>query len=263
MNLFDYERIAALIHWPRFDEEMQRIRQEKFDSCYAQKYTYYQSVKRSIQGLIDGHGDKAVRFDHAAGEQELEVAIADGQESMEVDHGESPVTFIRKQLEYAEFAPVPLKSIVQPNEEVIEEVHELQPTPSTNNRSVTFEIIEEEVLGESMPRQPTPSANRSNYEMTEEKVYLPSTEENYNVDDLSSNDETDDEENPRKTVPPWAKGVNMTVKVLASLVSQDQIQRHFGVIEGPSVENLFKDQKKHKRRVASSDEAMQWEPATK
>lgn len=45
----------------------------------------------------------------------------------------------------------------------------------------------------------------SAYEMTEEKIFLPSTEENYNVDDLSSNDETDDEENPRKTIPSWAQ----------------------------------------------------------
>jgi len=45
----------------------------------------------------------------------------------------------------------------------------------------------------------------SAYEMTEEKIFLPSTEENYNLDDLSSNDETDDEENPRKIVPSWAQ----------------------------------------------------------
>jgi len=43
--------------------------------------------------------------------------------------------------------------------------------------------------------------------MTKEKVHLPSTEENYNVDDLSSGDETDNDENPRKTVPRWAQGM--------------------------------------------------------
>lgn len=34
---------------------------------------------------------------------------------------------------------------------------------------------------------------------------MPSTAENYNVDDLSSNDSTDDEEQPRKTIPQWAR----------------------------------------------------------
>jgi hypothetical protein len=41
--------------------------------------------------------------------------------------------------------------------------------------------------------------------LTKEKVFLPSTEDNYNVDDLSSADETDNDEKPRKTVPKWAK----------------------------------------------------------
>ena len=33
-----------------------------------------------------------------------------------------------------------------------------------------------------------------------------STEENYNIDDINSEDSTDDEEQPRKRIPKWAEG---------------------------------------------------------
>ena len=33
----------------------------------------------------------------------------------------------------------------------------------------------------------------------------PSSMENYNIEDLSSGDETDDDQKPRKAVPPWAQ----------------------------------------------------------
>ena len=49
----------------------------------------------------------------------------------------------------------------------------------------------------------------SNYDMTpkhEDRVLLPSTAEDYNIYDLNSDDSTDDEDAPRKTVPNWVKG---------------------------------------------------------
>ena len=49
----------------------------------------------------------------------------------------------------------------------------------------------------------------SAYELTKEKIFLPPTDENYNVDDLSSGDETDNDEQPRKTVPRWAQRMRL------------------------------------------------------
>lgn len=43
------------------------------------------------------------------------------------------------------------------------------------------------------------------YEITPDKLHLPSTKENYVVDDLSSTDETDNEEAPKKDIPKWAQ----------------------------------------------------------
>uniref|UniRef100_A0A0N5BEU9 INCENP_ARK-bind domain-containing protein n=1 Tax=Strongyloides papillosus TaxID=174720 RepID=A0A0N5BEU9_STREA len=42
------------------------------------------------------------------------------------------------------------------------------------------------------------------YEITPAKVPLPSTVDDYNIADLSEGDGTDDEDNPRKTIPKWA-----------------------------------------------------------
>ena len=42
--------------------------------------------------------------------------------------------------------------------------------------------------------------------MTPLREKKPSTDTNYDIEDLNSGDETDDEENPRKKIPFWAQG---------------------------------------------------------
>ena len=49
------------------------------------------------------------------------------------------------------------------------------------------------------------STGDDTYNITTEKMPLPSTEDDYNINDLSSADETDDDERPRKIVPKWAQ----------------------------------------------------------
>nr|CAD2159993.1 unnamed protein product [Meloidogyne enterolobii] len=96
----------------------------------------------------------------------------------------------------------------------------------------------------------------SMYDMTKEKVFLPSTENDYNVDDLSSGDETDNDEQPRKIVPKWALKENILARTqqIHRLLTKDQIERHFGRIQQPTAQELFKGYKKNypPRRASSS-----------
>jgi|UniRef100_A0AC35FGB2 hypothetical protein len=96
--------------------------------------------------------------------------------------------------------------------------------------------------------------NKSSYDMTVDKVYLPSTETNYNVDDLSSNDETDDESKPRKTVPNWAKKHELNPHVKKMLRDHSTLERitYFGSIQPPSLKVLFNisDNRRHRNSSA-------------
>ena len=60
----------------------------------------------------------------------------------------------------------------------------------------------------------------------------PSSANNYNIDDLDSGDETDDDENPRKKIPNWA---NMKSTLFKSL-SQRQYQSR-----GNPINDIFAD----------------------
>ncbi|VDN01319.1 unnamed protein product [Thelazia callipaeda] len=63
---------------------------------------------------------------------------------------------------------------------------------------------------------------------------------NYNIDDLSSNDETDDEDNPRKPIPLWAMGDQLR-NALQEQFSNSQINPDvvFGTIQPPILKEIF------------------------
>ena len=46
-----------------------------------------------------------------------------------------------------------------------------------------------------------------------DRLLLPSTATNYNIDDFCSDDSTDDEDRPKKVVPKWAKGKPLALRI--------------------------------------------------
>jgi len=74
---------------------------------------------------------------------------------------------------------------------------------------------------------------------------------NYDLADLSSGDETDNEECPKKPVPSWAQNsqVGPITVVLRNMLSDEQRERYFGRIELPARDALFTYKDKARKKT--------------
>uniref|UniRef100_H2YXD2 Inner centromere protein ARK-binding domain-containing protein n=1 Tax=Ciona savignyi TaxID=51511 RepID=H2YXD2_CIOSA len=85
----------------------------------------------------------------------------------------------------------------------------------------------------------------SNYNMTPrgpDRPLLPSTEENYNIDDFQSDDSTDEEDKPKKVVPRWAKGLPLQAACVKQYNTPPDIDRIFlGLLKPVELNKLFKN----------------------
>ncbi|CAI4221788.1 unnamed protein product [Auanema sp. JU1783] len=118
-------------------------------------------------------------------------------------------------------------------EQEIEKENQIQSTPKPKNK-----LIEKNV---------------EMYEMTPDKIFLPSSKDNYNIEDLSSGDETDCEDEPRKTVPEWASWSNLRKAGVEQFDPKMDTTVMFGFMPAPDLELIFgKTERKKSRRRASS-----------
>lgn len=102
----------------------------------------------------------------------------------------------------------------------------------------------------------------SAYDMTPDKVFAPSTENDYNVNDLSSADETDDEENPRKRVPKWAEKSNLRAHVIqlsTRCPDKQPIYAHFGEVKTPRIDRIFPRKTRSQQTLAPLNETTSWD----
>ena len=88
----------------------------------------------------------------------------------------------------------------------------------------------------------------SSYDMTPARHELPpeplEDQDNYGLDDLNSDGDTDDEDNPRKEVPKWAEGTALRTAFLKQCYMPPDIDAIFAGLDMPDLSTMFHQQRK-------------------
>ncbi|XP_078494275.1 uncharacterized protein LOC100186162 isoform X2 [Ciona intestinalis] len=97
----------------------------------------------------------------------------------------------------------------------------------------------------------------NNYNMTPrgpDRPLLPSTSENYNIDDFQSGDSTDQEDEPKKVVPQWAKSYKLHSAIIKQYYSPPDLDKVFpGLLRPVELNKLFKKTKpRYFKRTSSA-----------
>ncbi|KGL82297.1 Inner centromere protein, partial [Tinamus guttatus] len=96
----------------------------------------------------------------------------------------------------------------------------------------------------------------SSYEMTPQGLKGPKPPKinpnNYGMD-LNSDDSTDDESQPRKPIPAWATGDQLTQAVIRQYYNPPDVDALFGIITNPKLEDIFnKSKPRYFKRTSSA-----------
>jgi len=95
------------------------------------------------------------------------------------------------------------------------------------------------------------------YDITPARHELPpeplKDEENYDIQDLKSDDDTDDEEDPRKVIPKWAQGSAFRAALMHQAYNPPEIDCIFFVQEAcPDLSEIFEQKKRRFFKRTSS-----------
>ncbi|XP_018112019.1 inner centromere protein A isoform X1 [Xenopus laevis] len=109
------------------------------------------------------------------------------------------------------------------------------------------------VMNVTVDMQNSPACE--SYEMTPKSCKVPSVkvnEDNYGMD-LNSDDSTDDESQPRKPIPAWASGNLLTQAIRQQYYKPIDVDRMYGTIDSPKLEELFnKSKPRYFKRTSSA-----------
>ncbi|XP_022102002.1 inner centromere protein A-like [Acanthaster planci] len=100
----------------------------------------------------------------------------------------------------------------------------------------------------------TKDTSPTSYDMTPRRVPLPSTSDNYNIDDLESGDSTDEEDSPRKTIPSWAQGAGLKAALIKQFYHPPpNLDTMFGPLLPPDLSIIFaKKRSRYLKRTSSA-----------
>merc|ERR1712233_158975 len=111
----------------------------------------------------------------------------------------------------------------------------------------------ETTLNKTVTLDQSQAGGVSSYDMTPARHELPPkpshSEDNYGLEDLKSDEDTDDEDCPRKQVPKWAEGTQLRTALLKQCYMGPDLDQIFFTIEMPDLTMMFDQQRKrfHKR----------------
>jgi len=133
------------------------------------------------------------------------------------------------------------KSIVEPFKYVKSDQEEESVPPAKLHRNEQVKIVFGASVANNANKENNntdpKSSENSKIEMPKKRLHRRSNYRNYDIDDLNSDDSTDDEDEPKKKIPAWAKG-----KLLASAAREqlsmdpDQI---FSSVDISDLSNVF------------------------
>ncbi|XP_013918562.1 PREDICTED: inner centromere protein [Thamnophis sirtalis] len=97
------------------------------------------------------------------------------------------------------------------------------------------------------------SPNCDSYPMTPQGPKQPKIDLNNYGMDLNSDDSTDDESQPRKTIPTWASGSQLSQAILHQYFNPPDTKALFGVVKSPKLEEIFdKSKPRYFKRTSSA-----------
>ncbi|XP_061465839.1 inner centromere protein A-like isoform X2 [Rhineura floridana] len=101
-------------------------------------------------------------------------------------------------------------------------------------------------------KSPVDSSNQVNSQGLKDNKSLKVNLNDYGMD-LNSDDSTDDESQPRKPIPPWANGLQLNEAVTYQYYNPPDINKFFGLILSPKLEDIFyKSKPRYFKRTSSA-----------
>merc|ERR1712243_451319 len=94
------------------------------------------------------------------------------------------------------------------------------------------------------------------YDMTPARHELPpepfQNEDDYGLEDLRSDQDTDDEDDPRKQIPKWAEGASLRTALIKQCYMPVDLDRIFNTFLMPDLSTMFSQQRKRFFKRTSS-----------